>query len=175
MPNIDFEAMEEDSKVVDKIKNRVSNNVKDLKVAGSLAYMSAKNNFKNNTTKKLTKQQINKFADASYYGNKIRIMKRLPIDKQMKECKEEIAMFNELIKEVKQELATAPEEITAKKKFTSDAVSAATGGIIGDNIDYNKDKWNQILDGLKDNKERFEKYKSELSESKNESANLLDW
>lgn len=176
MPNIDFEAIEEDSELAKKIKNRVSKNVNDLKVAGNLAYISAKNNFKNHTTKKLTKQQIAKYSDASYYGNKVRTIKKLSDDKKIKECKDEIFMFTELIKVVKQELTTAPEEISGKKKFASDALAAATGGIIGDTIDYNKDKWNQILDGLEGNKKRFEDLKKELSKTvKKESVNLLDW
>lgn len=176
MPNIDFEALDEESKVIDKVKDRVSRNIKDIKVAATTAAIDAKNNFKNNTSKKLTKAQINKYADASYYANVERNIKSYSDEKKLDKCKKELEVLNELIKGVKQELITAPNDISARKKFTSDAVSAATGGIAGDSIDYNKDKWNQILDGLEGNKKRFEKLKKELSRSvKKESTNLLDW
>lgn len=175
MPSIDFEALDEDSKVLNKVKDRVSSNVKDIKVTATTAAISAKNNFKNNTTRKLKKSQIDKYSDASYFANTERSMKPYSNEKKLKKCKEEIETLNELIKDVKQELITAPKDISAKKKFTSDAVSAATGGIAGSTIDYNKDKWNQVLDGLEGNKKRFEKLKKELSKSVKESANLLDW
>jgi len=175
MPSIDFEALDEDSKVIDKVKDRVSGNVKDIKVAASTAAIAAKNNFKNNTTKKLKISQITKYSDASYFGNAERSMKSHSTEKKMDKCKEEIETLNELIKYVKQELITAPKNISAERKFASDAVSAATGGMAGDSIDYNKDKWNQILDGLQDNKKRFGKLKKELSKSVKESANLLEW
>lgn len=176
MPSIDFEAFEEDSGVVKKIKDRVSNNAKEVKIATYNVASSAKNNFKNNTTNKLRKNQIAKYSDASYFSNVERSLKMYSDIKKIKKCDEEIEVLNELIEYVKQELITAPKDISVSRKFASDAVTTATGGIAGDSIDYNKDKWNQVLDGLKGNKTRFEKFKKQLSKSvKKESTNLLDW
>lgn len=175
MPNIDFEALDEDSKVLDKVKDRVSSNVKDIKVAATTATIAAKNNFKNNTTEKLKKSQISKYSDASYFADVERNMKIYSDKKKLEKCKKEIETLDELIKVVKQEVITAPKDISAKKRFASGAISATTAGIAGNDISYNKDKWNQILDGLEGNKKRFEKLKKELSKSVKESTNLLDW
>lgn len=170
MPNIDFEFINEEN----KIKDRVQSNAKQIGIAATNLGIAAKNNLKHNTTDKLRKSQIDKYSDASFYGDTVASMKIFSNEKKLERCKKEIKTLNELIRIVREELITAPKETSNKNRFVSGAVGGMTGGLAGKNKAYNKDKWDQILRGLEDNKKRFEKLKKDLSKTVREAA-AIDW